>query len=100
MKHSLPPGQTESRTFPRFGLTQFAVRFPKETSKINLEILGHVEQELHLSEALDGLPRVEQVSDFHCVTTWSRRALRWGGVRFVDFYQKVLVPKARPVISS
>jgi DMSO/TMAO reductase YedYZ molybdopterin-dependent catalytic subunit len=43
---------------------------------------------------------VEQVSDFHCVTTWSRRSLRWGGVRFVDFYNAVVLPKARPFSSA
>ena len=28
------------------------------------------------------LPQVDDVSDFHCVTTWSRMDNRWGGVRF------------------
>ena len=58
--------------------------------------MGRVERELHLSDALEGLPRVEQESDFHCVTTWSHRGLRWGGVRFVDFYERIVVPQARP----
>lgn len=92
----LPPGQRAIDTFPRFGLTQFANRFPKEASRIELEIQGEVEQELRLIDALAGLPRVEQVSDFHCVTTWSRRSLRWGGVRFAEFYERVIVPQARP----
>jgi DMSO/TMAO reductase YedYZ molybdopterin-dependent catalytic subunit len=30
------------------------------------------------------LPQVEDTSDFHCVTTWSRMDLRWKGVRFAD----------------
>lgn len=96
MTHPLPPGQRESPIFPRFGLSQFAHRFPKETSRIDLEITGNVEHELHLADALSGLPRVEQISDFHCVTTWSHRSLRWCGVRFLDFYEKVIVPNACP----
>ena len=28
------------------------------------------------------LPQAEDVSDFHCVTTWSRMDNHWGGVRF------------------
>lgn len=92
----LPPGQRDTASFPRFGLTQFARRFPRETSRPALEIIGDVEHPLSLPDALTGLPRVEQVSDFHCVTTWSRRSLRWGGVRFADFYDKVVVPTARP----
>ena len=30
------------------------------------------------------LPQVEDVSDFHCVTSWSRLNNRWGGVRLMD----------------
>ncbi len=31
-----------------------------------------------------GLAQVEDVSDFHCVTTWSKLGIRWCGVRLVD----------------
>ena len=30
------------------------------------------------------LPQVEDVSDFHCVTSWSRLNNHWGGVRLMD----------------
>ncbi len=96
MNQPLPPGQRDIASFPRFGLTQFAHRFPKDISRIELDVTGNVEHQLHLPDALNGLPRVEQVSDFHCVTTWSCRSLRWGGVRFADFYERVVVPKACP----
>lgn len=96
MSQSLPSGQRDIAAFPRFGLWQFARRFPRQTSRIELEVVGRVENQLHLSDALTGLPRVDQLSDFHCVTTWSRRSLRWGGVRFVDFYERVVAPSARP----
>ena len=96
MIQQLPPGQRSTTSFPRFGLTQFAHRFPAETSRTRLEIIGLVEHPLCLPDALDGLSRIEQVSDFHCVTTWSHRSLRWGGVRFADFYEKVVVPRAGP----
>lgn len=92
----LPPGQREAAAFHRFGLTQFATRFPNETTRCVLDVLGNVTHELHLMDALLGLPRVEQVCDFHCVTTWSYRALRWEGVRFRDFYTHVIQPQAAP----
>jgi DMSO/TMAO reductase YedYZ molybdopterin-dependent catalytic subunit len=38
------------------------------------------------------LPQVEDVSDFHCVTTWSRYDNRWGGVRFKAIAE-LAVPK-------
>ncbi|MCA3237572.1 MAG: molybdopterin-dependent oxidoreductase [Limnohabitans sp.] len=100
MSTPLPPGQRESATFHRFGLTQFAQRFPNHTSSCALEVIGSVTRTLHLVDALQGLPRIEQTSDFHCVTTWSYRALRWEGVRFVDFYNQVLLPQAAPQASA
>ncbi len=100
MSTPLPPGQRESTAFHRFGLTKFAQRFPKETSSCALEVIGSVTRQLQLTDALQGLPRVEQVCDFHCVTTWSYRALRWEGVRFIDFYTQVLQPQAAPQASA
>ena len=96
MIQQLPPGQRDTSAFPRFGLTQFARRFPENSSRTELEIGGNVEHPTHLLDALAGMPRIEQVSDFHCVTTWSHRSLRWGGVRFADFYEKLVVPRAGP----
>jgi DMSO/TMAO reductase YedYZ molybdopterin-dependent catalytic subunit len=93
----LPAGQREIADFPRFGLTPFALRFPRRLQNATLRISGDVEQELELGVELLGVPRSEQVSDFHCVTTWTRRGLCWGGVRFGAFYREVVVPRAVPV---
>lgn len=93
---TLPPGQRESAAFPRFGLSQFARRFPRQPLQAELVVVGKVERPLHLINPLVDLPRTEQLSDFHCVTTWSHRSLRWSGVRFADFYEKVVVPQAGP----
>ncbi len=90
------PGQRERQDFPRFGIDKFATRFPKDAQTAVLQISGEVATPLLLDNPLAGLPRVEQVSDFHCVTTWSKRGLRWGGVRFSVFYEQVLLPRARP----
>lgn len=90
----LPPGQREVQTLPRFGLTPFAVRFPSVVDRLQLRVEGEVTAPQDLGPDLQRLPRVEQVSDFHCVTTWSRRALRWSGFRFADFYEQLVVPQA------
>lgn len=100
MNRPWPAGQRERADFPRFGLLQFARRFPAETSKRELKVIGDIAHELVVANVLDGLPWVEQVSDFHCVTTWSRRAVRWGGVRFIDFYERVIAPQAQPVADA
>lgn len=96
MNTPLPPGQRVADTFHRFGLTQFAGRFPRETTQRALDVVGRVATELQLADAFAGLPRIEQVCDFHCVTTWSFRNLRWEGVRFADFYAQVVQPRAVP----
>ncbi len=92
----LPPGQREIAHFPRFGLTPFAVRFPARLEDATLRISGDVARPVEVAAGLEGLPRAEQISDFHCVTTWTRRSLRWGGVRFADFYRQVVLPQAEP----
>ena len=92
----MPPGQREINTFPRFGLTPFAKRFPENIGKPKILIGGDVQTSIQLCLELDGMERVEQCSDFHCVTTWTRRDLQWGGIRFADFYRQVVVPLAGP----
>ncbi len=93
---TLPPGQYELEEFPRFGLSQFANRFPKKTRQISLKISGDVDESIAVADELRHLPRVDQTSDFHCVTTWTRCSLRWSGFRFSDFYERIVVPRARP----
>jgi len=88
----LPPGQKESDVFPRFGLPQYANRFPKEVDKIRFSIGGDLE-EFEISEELLSLPRTSQTSDFHCVTTWSKLNLNWSGYKFNDFYTTLILPK-------
>ena len=51
----------------------------------SLRIDGLVRRPVELSYAqLLALPKVEQVSTFHCVTGWTVNGVRWGGVRFHD----------------
>lgn len=92
----LPPGQIEYPSFDRFGLGLFANRFPTDTAKATISIGGDTEQSVTVSDALYQLPRVGQISDFHCVTTWSVRNLHWSGFRFADFYQQLVCSLANP----
>ena len=92
----LPPGQYELNEFPRFGLSPFANRFPEETRLIQLKIAGDVDEPVTVSDELRDLPRAEQTSDFHCVTTWTKRSLRWSGFLFSDFFERIVVPRVRP----
>ena len=96
----LPPGQVEVDDFPRFGLMNFAFRFPTQTERIEIAVDGDVERPARFAAELESLERVEQVSDLHCVTTWTRRSLRWSGWRFRDFYEQLVVPRVRPEASA
>ena len=55
-----------------------------------LQVGGLVDQEISLSHReLLALPQVTQVSDFHCVTGWTVKNVRWTGVRITDIFAKV-----------
>jgi DMSO/TMAO reductase YedYZ molybdopterin-dependent catalytic subunit len=61
-----------------------------------LEIGGLVERPVSLSyDELRALPRVEQVSTFHCVTGWTVQNVHWAGVRMQD-----VLDRARPLASG
>ncbi|WP_310384692.1 molybdopterin-dependent oxidoreductase [Roseateles sp.] len=93
----LPPGQREIDAFPRFGLTQFATRFPAQIDTLRLQIGGEVRTPIEIGmNQLRQLPQLELIADFHCVTTWTHKGLQWSGVRFRDFYQQLVVPLAGP----
>ena len=86
----LPVGQHEVRNWPVLDLGDV----PEiSTAEWSLEIGGLVDNPVRLSwDDLLALPQVDDVSDFHCVTTWSRFANRWRGVRFRTLAE-LAVPK-------
>lgn len=94
--NKLPPGQRAIASFPRFGLLEFASRFPDAAADNCIKIGGDVGRHVSIGADIARLARVEQTSDFHCVTTWSSLGLKWGGYRFADFYHQLIVPLAAP----
>jgi DMSO/TMAO reductase YedYZ molybdopterin-dependent catalytic subunit len=88
----LPPGQFLLGSFPRFGLLAYAKRMPGASEISSIQVRGDGVPPFVLADSFAGLARVEQLSDFHCVTTWSHTGLRWSGVRFSEFYQKLVLP--------
>src|SRR5579883_1437453 len=76
----LPPGQKLTTGFPVLDL---GVQPEIPHADWTLRIDGEVEKPVTLDwAAFNALPQVEDVSDFHCVTTWSKFDCRWGGVAF------------------
>lgn len=96
MSSGLPKGQFDIGKMPRFGLTQFANRFPCQTDKPQIHISGDVKHELTLGEEFANLPRAKIVADFHCVTTWSSLGLVWEGILFKDAFEQLIRPMSKP----
>jgi DMSO/TMAO reductase YedYZ molybdopterin-dependent catalytic subunit len=95
--NSLPPGQRVLPFFPRFGLPWYAHKTPGSVPEARIELVGPDGQRAVVDRTdLDGLPDREQRSDFHCVTTWSRRDVRWSGVPFRDLHEQLLRPRVDP----
>jgi len=69
-------------------------RFDPATWRLRIDGLVERPQELGYRDLL-ALPRREQVSDFHCVTGWSVRNVRWAGVGFAD-----LLARAQPLAQA
>lgn len=86
----LPVGQHEVRNWPVLDLGDLP---DIDMSTWRLDVGGLVERPLSLSwDDLLALPQVDDVSDFHCVTTWSRYDNHWRGVRFRTLAE-LAVPK-------
>lgn len=84
----LPIGQHEVRNWPVLDLGDVP-DIPR--SEWRLEIAGAVENPVTLTwPDFMAMPQTEDVSDFHCVTTWSRFGNHWRGVRLRDLAELVV----------
>jgi DMSO/TMAO reductase YedYZ molybdopterin-dependent catalytic subunit len=83
----VPPGQRLVTDFPVLHAGSVA-RVQRETWR--LSITGLVSKPLAIDwEGLLAYPAVEQVSDIHCVTGWSKLDTRWKGVKLARILQDV-----------
>jgi DMSO/TMAO reductase YedYZ molybdopterin-dependent catalytic subunit len=86
----LPVGQHEVKNWPVLDLGEQPDVAPEAWK---LEIGALVENPMSLTwDQFLALPQADDVSDFHCVTTWSRYDNHWRGVRFKTLAELV-VPK-------
>jgi DMSO/TMAO reductase YedYZ molybdopterin-dependent catalytic subunit len=78
----LPPGQHLTKKWPVLDL---GIHPEIARADWRLEIDGACASPRTLSfEDLLSLEPIDDVSDFHCVTTWSKLGIPWRGVRLVD----------------
>ena len=89
----LPPGQ---HTVEKLPVLDLGIHPEVQKADWGLEIGGLVEVPLSLDwAALEALPQTEEVSDFHCVTTWSMYDCRWGGVPMSE-----ILDRAKPTAGA
>jgi DMSO/TMAO reductase YedYZ molybdopterin-dependent catalytic subunit len=90
-ENRLPPGQHLTTGFPVLDL---GIQPEVSLSDWRLKVGGLVENPKTFTwEEFNGLPQFEDVSDFHCVTTWSKFDVRWSGVAFFTLTE-IVRPKA------
>jgi len=84
----LPIGQHEVKNWPVLDLGELP---QVELKDWKLDVTGRCENPFTLSwDEFMQLPQVEDVSDFHCVTTWSRYNNHWKGVRFSTIAERAV----------
>lgn len=83
----LPPGQHVVKDWPVLDLGLQPMLPP---NRWRLDVDGLVENPLHWDlAAFQAAPQSTEVTDIHCVTTWSRYDNRWEGVRTRDLMDLV-----------
>ena len=93
----VPPGQYLAKRWPVLS----AERTPKFNGKDwDVSVEGLVENPITWSwQEFLQLPKIEQVNDLHCVTTWSKFDLKFCGVPFWQFVALVSpLPRAQFVL--
>jgi len=96
---TLPIGQHEVKNWPVLDLGE---QPDVDLDAWKLEVGGLIDNPFTLTwTQFLALPQVDDVSDFHCVTTWSRFDNHWRGVRFRTVAE-MAVPKdaARHVLCT
>jgi len=96
-KPRIPPGQVVTSKFPVLHVGPIPTFDPQ---RWDFRIFGLVEEEVVFSyQEFMNLPKVEIISDFHCVTRWSRLNNLWEGVTFQEVLKHIRPkPEARYVM--
>lgn len=88
ISHSISPLEAEIPLIPSGGWRIYTISGHMPTfdpATWRLQLGGEIEKPVTLDyHDLLSLPKVEQVSTFHCVTGWTVNNVGWGGVRLHD----------------
>jgi DMSO/TMAO reductase YedYZ molybdopterin-dependent catalytic subunit len=91
-RHGMPTVPTGQRVVPNWPVLDLGDLPDVSLHDWRLEVGGRCDHPLSLTwDDFLALPQVDDESDFHCVTTWSRLNNRWRGVR-VQTLAELAVP--------
>jgi DMSO/TMAO reductase YedYZ molybdopterin-dependent catalytic subunit len=87
-RERVPPGQKLTEKFPVLDL---GVKPNFHESHWRFAVEGQIADPIDVgwSNFQQLVPKVAQVSDFHCVTTWTKQDVPWAGFRFADVVKRV-----------
>jgi DMSO/TMAO reductase YedYZ molybdopterin-dependent catalytic subunit len=93
----LPPGQREVEDWPVLDL---GMTPEISNEQWRLKINGLIKNPIEYNwETFLQLPQVKDISDFHCVTSWSRFKNHWKGVRLSDIIEKAeIFPQVKHIL--
>jgi DMSO/TMAO reductase YedYZ molybdopterin-dependent catalytic subunit len=95
-RHGMPQVPPRQNVLSSWPVLDCADQPVISTERWELRIEGEVEEPLRFNWAdFQALPQAEDVSDFHCVTGWSKLDMRWEGVPF-----ETLAALARPTLAA
>jgi len=96
VRNRLPKGQFDLGLMPRFGLPTYASRLPSKLDDKTIRISGDVDFPGVIDLAESDITRRDQISDFHCVTSWSCTEVSFRGWTFIDFWEQIILPQFVP----
>ncbi|MEO6487810.1 MAG: molybdopterin-dependent oxidoreductase [Thermoanaerobaculia bacterium] len=90
-RHGMPAVPVDQHVVPNWPVLDLGDVPSVPLDEWRLEVGGLVANSVTLSwNQFMALPQVEDVSDFHCVTTWSRLNNQWAGVKFKTITELVV----------
>ena len=87
-RERVPPGQKLTENFPVLDL---GVKPKFHEAHWRFAVEGQIADPIDVgwNDFRQLVPKVAQVSDFHCVTTWTKQDVSWAGFRFADLVKLV-----------
>jgi len=97
-RHGLPSVPVDQRVVENWPVLDLGDIPDVSLAEWRLEVAGLVENPVTLTwDDFLNLPQADDVSDFHCVTSWSRLGNHWRGVQFKTIAELAVPHSGSPI---